>query len=70
MALGKTADCDIGNGKEPWIKALGTPLESDHCHAEITLPVALSFEDADYIYHFCGPRRIEAWFKTTNVHGK
>ena len=70
MAVGKIADCSIGNGKEPWIKALGTLLECDHCRAEVPATVALSFEGADYICRFCGPQCIEAWCKKTNAHGK
>ena len=70
MAVGKISDCSIGNGKGPWINALGTLLECDHCHTEVPATVALSFEGADYVYHFCGPQCIEAWCKKTNAHAK
>ncbi len=69
MATSKIADCNIGNGKDPEMKALATPIECDHCHTRIPATVALSFEGAEYIYHFCGPLCIEAWCKATNAHG-
>jgi hypothetical protein len=52
------------------MKALETPIKCDHCHARIPATVALDFEGAEYIYHFCGPLCIAAWCKATNTHGK
>lgn len=62
--------CGSGNGKDPEMKVLGPPIQCDHCHTEIPVTVALSFEGADYIYHFCGPQCIAAWCKTTSAHDK
>lgn len=70
MATGKIADCSIGHGKDPGSKALDTPLECNQCHTKIPATVALSFEGADYIYHFCGPQCLETWCKATNAHDK
>ncbi len=70
MATSKISDCNIGNGKDLEMNALATPIECDHCHARIPATVALSFEGAEYIYHFCGPLCIAAWCKATNAHGK
>lgn len=70
MATGKISDCSIGSGKDPEMKALEIPIECDHCHTTIPATVALSFEGADYIYHFCGPLCIEAWCKAANAHEK
>ena len=54
-------DCKFGsdNGLKP--TALDIPIECDHCHTRIPATVAVSFEGADYLYHFCGPQCIEAW---------
>lgn len=70
MVIGKISDCNIGSGKDPEMKALETPIECDHCHAKIPATVALGFEGAEYIYHFCGLSCIAAWCKATNAHGK
>ena len=70
MATGKISDCDIGHGKDPGSKALETPIECNHCHTEIPATVALSFEGADYIYHFCGPQCLEAWREAADAHDK
>ena len=69
MATSKISDCNIGNGKDPGMRALGIPLRCNHCHTEIPATVALSVEGADYIYHFCGPQCIEAWRKATRARG-
>jgi hypothetical protein len=70
MAVGRISDCNIGNGKYPEIKVLETPIECNHCHTQIPATVALSFEGADYIYHFCGPQCLDVWCKATNAHDK
>lgn len=70
MTIGKISDCNIGNGKGPEMKALATPIECDHCHTKIPATAALSFEGADYVYHFCGPSCIEAWCIAANAHDK
>ncbi len=66
----RIADCIIGHGKDPRHTTLETPIECDHCHTEIPTTVALSFEGADYIYHFCGPQCFEAWSKMAIAHDK
>ncbi len=53
---------------DPEMKVPGTPIQCNHCHTEIPATVALSFEGADYIYHFCGPQCIDAWCKATSAH--
>ena len=68
MATSKISDCNFGHGKDPESKALETAIECDHCHTKIPAAVALNFEGADYIYHFCGPQCIAAWCKATNSH--
>ena len=70
MVTGKISDCNIGNGKHPENKRLGTSIECNHCHTKIPATVVLSFEDADYIYHFCGPQCLEAWCRAANAHDK
>ena len=70
MATGRISDCSIDNGKDPEMKALAIPIGCDHCHNKIPATVALSFEGADYIYHFCGPLCIEAWCRATDAHDK
>lgn len=62
------SECNFGNDQVRAIKSLATPLECDHCHSKIPAAVALNFEGVDYIYHFCGPRCIEAWCRATNAH--
>lgn len=66
--LSKVSDCDIGHRKELDSKAMETPIECDNCHTEIPASVALSFEGADYIYHFCGRQCLDVWCKATNAH--
>lgn len=59
-------DCKIGSDDlKP--TALDIPIECDHCHTTIPATVAISFEGADYIYHFCGPQCIEAWCMKANL---
>jgi hypothetical protein len=66
----KISDCDIGRDKDPKPSPLETAIECNHCHARITASVALNFEGADYVYHFCGPQCFEAWSKVAIAHGK
>ncbi len=42
------------------------PVECAQCHNSIAATVALNFEGAEYIYHFCGPQCCELW-RTTMV---
>lgn len=49
-------------------EALETPMECQHCHNSIAATVALNFEGADYVYHFCGPQCFSAWRTTAIVH--
>jgi len=70
MATGEIADCSIGNGKDPQMKAPATPIERDHCHTRIPATVAIGFEGAEYFHHLCRPLCIEAWCKATNAHGR
>lgn len=70
MVIGKVSDCNICHGKDLESEALDTPIECNHCHTEIPATAALSFEGANYIYHFCGPQCLEAWCETTSAHDK
>ena len=65
---GRISDCNVGHGSSP--EALETAIECDHCHTWIPATVALNFEGADYIYHFCGPRCLDAWCEAPNAHAK
>lgn len=40
------------------------PVECAQCHDSIAATVALNFEGAEYIYHFCGPRCCDLWRTT------
>lgn len=51
-------------------KSLETPIECVHCRTKIPATVALNFEGADYVYQFCGPQCIYAWYITTNLSEK
>ncbi len=66
----RTSDCDIGRDKDPKVAALDTSIECDHCHTGIPATVALSFEGADYVYHFCGPQCFEAWSNVAIASGE
>ena len=65
---GGIADCSVGYGTPP--EALETGIECEYRHTGIPATVALSFEGADYIYHFCGPQCLDTWCKATNAHDK
>ncbi|HEY8709227.1 MAG TPA: DUF3330 domain-containing protein [Burkholderiaceae bacterium] len=64
------SDRKIGRDKDAESEALDTPIECSHCHTEIAATVALNFEGADYIYHFCGPQCLEAWRMAAIAHDK
>lgn len=66
----KISDRNIGRDQDPEPTAQETPFNCEHCHAKIPATVALSFEGADYVYHFCGPQCFEAWSKTAIAHGR
>ncbi len=55
------SDCSVGTGTLP--EALATAIECECCHTRIPATVALNFEGAEYIYHFCGPQCLERWCK-------
>ena len=58
---GENADSSDGRGTPP--EALETAIECEYCHTGIPATLALSFEGADYIYHFCGPQCLDTWCK-------
>ncbi len=62
--------CDIGRDQDPKVAALDTSIECAHCHTGIPATVALSFEGADYVYHFCGPQCFEAWSNVAIASGE
>lgn len=51
-------------------ESVDVPVECDHCHTGIAATVALGFEGADYVYHFCGPHCFRAWSKAAIPHGR
>jgi hypothetical protein len=59
-----TSDSNFDQRKNSAPQAAEMPLECAHCHAKVPASVALGFEGADYLYHFCGPACFEAWRKT------
>ena len=61
-------DCSTGAAINAESEALETPLECQHCRNSIAATVALNFEGADYVYHFCGPQCLEAWRTAVVVH--
>ncbi len=63
----RISDCRIGSGNDLKSTALETPFDCEYCHAKIPSSVAISFDGTDYIYHFCGPRCIEAWCMKLNL---
>ena len=63
---GRISDCSIGYGTPP--EALETAIECEYCRTRIPATVALSFEGADYIYHFCGPQCLETWCNAAIRH--
>lgn len=67
-APGKIPDCSNGHCTQPG--ALETSIACDYCHTETAATVALSFEGADYIYHFCGPQCLDTWHKVAAWHDK
>lgn len=62
------SDCSTGAAINAESEALETPLECQHCRNSIAATVALNFEGADYVYHFCGPQCLEAWRTAVVVH--
>ncbi len=66
----RASGCDIGRNKDPEVAALDTSIECEHCHTRIPATVALSFEGADYVYHFCGPQCFEAWSNAAIARGE
>ncbi len=57
-------DCSFAPCQDFGSKSLETPIECEHCHAKLPASVAFSFEGADYIHYFCGPRCISTWCRT------
>lgn len=45
-------------------KQAAPPIECDQCHKQIAETVALGFEGAEYVYHFCGADCCHAFSKT------
>lgn len=62
------SDCSTGVEIGAESEALETPMECQHCHNSIAATVALNFEGADYVYHFCGPQCLLAWRTAAIVH--
>ncbi len=62
------SDCSTGVEIGAESEALETPMECQHCHNSIAATVALNFEGADYVYHFCGPQCLWAWRTAAIVH--
>ncbi len=59
-------DCNVGSGNDLGPAAMETPFDCEYCHAKIPASVAIGFDGADYLYHFCGPQCIEAWCSKVN----
>jgi hypothetical protein len=57
----KISECSFGLGKDPAPEIMRQPIRCEQCSAKISGDVALSFEGADYIRHFCGPGCLDAW---------
>lgn len=64
----RRSDCSTGVEIGAESEALETPMECQHCHNSIAATVALNFEGADYVYHFCGPQCLLAWRTTAIAH--
>jgi hypothetical protein len=62
------SDCSAAVDIDAESEGPETPIECRHCRNGIAATVALNFEGADYIYHFCGPQCLEAWRTTAIVH--
>ncbi len=58
------SESNVDHTKDPAPQTPETQIECVHCHAKVPATVALGFEGADYLYHFCGPACFEAWRKT------
>ncbi len=63
----KSPDCRIGSDSDLKPAALETSFDCEHCHTRIPASVAVSFDGADYLYHFCGAQCIEAWCKKVDL---
>ena len=46
------------------------PVECAQCRNSIAATVALNFEGAEYIYHFCGPQCCDLWRTTVIGQGE
>lgn len=68
--MSMTSDSSFGHSNKSAPQAPEMPIECAHCHAEVSASVALGFEGADYLYHFCGPACFEAWRKTPTAHDR
>jgi len=66
----KIADSSSGRNKDPKAGDLEAAIECDYCHTRIAATVALSFEGADYVYHFCGPQCRDASRNAAIAHDK
>ena len=66
----KVSECSISLGKVAEPEVIKHPIECERCSATVSGDVALSFEGADYIHHFCGPGCLDAWCKATNARKK
>ncbi len=61
-------DCSLAPCQDFGSKSLETPIECEHCHAKVPATVAFTFEGADYIHYFCGPRCISTWCRDAAAH--
>ena len=66
----KISDGNIGGDKDAESGALETTIECKQCHTAFAATVALNFEGADYVYHFCGPQCLETWHIRAIAHDK
>ncbi|MGZ5261906.1 MAG: hypothetical protein ACXWC0_30190 [Burkholderiales bacterium] len=64
----RISDRNVGGDKDAESGTLETPIECRHCHVAIAATVALNFEGADYVYHFCGPQCLETWHLAAIAH--
>ncbi|MBE0549051.1 MAG: hypothetical protein IH627_15665 [Rubrivivax sp.] len=62
------SDCSTAVDIDAESEGTETPIECRHCRNSIAETVALNFEGADDIHHFCGPQCLDAWRTTVIVH--